>query len=68
MRHWRVRFDRRGWEPPYPFGKTESVVCTPTRETAKATVPTSPRFPVTASQTTDPVDFPFQCTCGGRPR
>jgi hypothetical protein len=23
---WKVRFMRKGWEPPYPFGKTHEIV------------------------------------------
>jgi hypothetical protein len=25
-RKWKVKFMRRGWEPPYPFGKTHEIV------------------------------------------
>ena len=26
IRKWKVQFIRRGWEPPYPFGKTHEIV------------------------------------------
>ena len=25
-RKWKVRFMRKGWEPPHPFGKTTEIV------------------------------------------
>ena len=61
--HWLVRFTRRGWEPPRPFGKTKEIVCANTREEAKRKVTdASSRYPITASPTTDPVTFPHRCT------
>lgn len=58
-----MRFTRRGMEPPRPFGKTKVVVCAATRDDAKAMVPASPHYPVTASKTTEPVTFTYACTC-----
>ena len=26
IRKWKVKFMRRGWDPPYPFGKTHEIV------------------------------------------
>ena len=63
MPHWRVKFTRRGDEPPMPFGKTSVVVCTNTRDHAKSVVPASPRYPITASKTLDAVSFGFYCGC-----
>lgn len=63
MPHWKVRFVRRGMEPPRPFGKTSVVVCAATRDEAKAQVPASPSYPCTASKTTEPVSFTYRCTC-----
>lgn len=66
MFHWKVRFMRRGCEPPRPFGKTETVVCASTREEAKDIVrncQASPGYPITASKTTDSVEFPYFCHC-----
>ena len=60
-KHWKVRFTRRGMEPPRPFGKTSVVVCAESREAAKEMVPASPNYPVTASQTTDPASFTYHC-------
>lgn len=54
-RHWRVSFMRRGSEPPRPFGKTVTIVCAPSREEAKALVPASPGYRITASLTDEPV-------------
>jgi hypothetical protein len=51
MAHWKVSYMRRGSEPPYPFGKTSTMVCADTRDEAKAAVPASPRYPITASKT-----------------
>ena len=62
-RHWLVRFTRRGCEPPRPFGKTEEVVCAPTRDEAKEVVPASTYYPVTASLTGKPVGYGQICRC-----
>src|SRR4029079_2003697 len=61
LRHWKVKFTRRGMEPPRPFGKTTAVVCAESREAAKEMVPASPNYPITASETTDPVSFTYRC-------
>jgi len=61
LRHWRVKFMRRGMEPPRPFGKTSAVVCAESRAAAKEAVPASPGYPVTASETADRVTFPYHC-------
>jgi hypothetical protein len=63
MRHWRVSFTRRGMEPPMPFGGTKAVVCADSRESAKEIVPASPGYPITASETKDPVTRPYHCRC-----
>lgn len=60
-KHWRVKFTRRGMEPPRPFGKTSAVVCAMSRAAAKEAVPASPMFPVTASETNEPVTWPNRC-------
>ena len=66
MPHWKVRFMRRGIEPPYPFGKQVHVVCARTQEEAKEQVPANQGYPITASQTNAPVDFTYYCSCGRR--
>ena len=63
MPHWKVKFTRRGWEPPRPFGKTSLVICAPTRTEAKERVPYSPSYKVTASKTDKPVSFGQICSC-----
>lgn len=68
MHHWKVRFMRRGLEPPRPFGKTIMVICAETRDEAKEQVPASPMFPITASKTTDRVTFGSYCACLGEER
>lgn len=62
--HWRVKFMRRGMEPPRPFGKTEMVVCALSREDAKEVVPYSYGYPVTATKTQADVSFGRHCSCG----
>lgn len=61
LKHWKVKFTRRGMEPPRPFGKTSAVVCAASRKEALEMVPASPRFPITASITEDPVSFTYRC-------
>lgn len=61
LKHWKVKFTRRGMEPPRPFGKTTAVVCAESREAAKQLVPASPNYPITVSATTDPVSFTYRC-------
>lgn len=61
LRHWKVRFTRRGMEPPRPFGKTTVVVCAESRAAAREMVPASPHYPITATATTDPVTFTYRC-------
>ena len=52
-RKWRVKFMRRGWEPPYPFGKSEEVVIAASRreaiEIVMASGVVSPGYKVSAS-------------------
>ena len=52
-RKWRVKFLRRGWEPPYPFGKSEEVVTAASRreaiEIVKGSGVVSPGYKVSAS-------------------
>ena len=52
-RKWRVKFMRRGWEPPYPFGKSEEVVIAASRREAIEIVTgsgvVSPGYKVSAS-------------------
>ena len=61
LKHWKVKFTRRGMEPPRPFGKTTAVVCAESREAAKEMVPASPNYPITVSATTEPVSFTHHC-------
>ncbi len=61
--HWKVKFTRRGMEPPRPFGKTSAVVCAASREEAKEMVPASSYYPITASATTEAVSWPHHCHC-----
>lgn len=61
LKHWKVKFTRRGMEPPRPFGKTTAVVCAESREAAKEMVPASPNYPITVSATTAPVSFTYHC-------
>jgi len=61
--HWIVRYTRRGWEPPRPFGKTSAVVCAASRDEAKTKVDASARFKITASKTNEAVTFPHHCYC-----
>jgi len=53
MKQWKVRFMRKGSEPPYPFGKSERIVAAETKANAIAAVRAegvvSPRFKITAS-------------------
>jgi GNAT superfamily N-acetyltransferase len=69
LRHWTVKFTRRGMEPPRPFGGTSVVVCAASRreaiEEATRTTPASPGYPVTASTTQDPPTPPFRCRHSG---
>jgi hypothetical protein len=62
-KHWKVRFTRRGMEPPMPFGKTTAVVCALSRQDAVDAVPASLGYPVTASATKDAVTWPNRCRC-----
>ena len=61
LKHWKVKFTRRGMEPPRPFGKTSAVVCAASRKEALEMVPASPGYPITASITEEPVSFTFRC-------
>lgn len=61
LKHWKMRFTRRGMEPPRPFGKTTVIVCAESREAARELVPASPNYPITSSATTDPVTYPYHC-------
>ena len=65
--HWRVKFTRRGMEPPRPFGRTSLIVCAATRADAKSLVmvPASPQYPITASRTDAAPTWPYRCACGG---
>lgn len=65
--HWRVKFTRRGMEPPLPFGRTSEVVCAPSREDALNQVPMSPNYPATATRTDEPVTFTHHCSCAKQP-
>jgi hypothetical protein len=65
--HWLVKFTRRGMEPPLPFGHTSEVVCALSRQDAVEQVPASPRYPVTATRTDQPVTFTHHCSCAQRP-
>jgi hypothetical protein len=66
MKHYRVKFMRRGSEPPRPFGKTEQIVCAESREEAKRAVPASPGYPITATPTDAKVGALSLCRCLGR--
>lgn len=66
MPHWRVKFTRRGMEPPMPFGRTTHIVCAASRDDAKELVPASPGYPITAARTSDAVTFTYRCTCSPR--
>lgn len=61
--HWKVKFTRRGWEPPRPFGKTSEVVCAPNREAAKEKVNAAYGYKITATKTSGPVSFGQSCHC-----
>lgn len=63
MAHWKVKFTRAGMEPPMPFGKTSAVVCATRREDAKAMVPASQGYPVSASKVTCQTTWPYRCHC-----
>lgn len=65
--HWLVKFMRRGFEPPMPFGKTRDVIAAKSREEAvailKSTGWVSPNYSkVTASKTDLPVSYHFHFT------
>ncbi len=65
--HWKVKFMRRGSEPPMPFGKTDVIVAAESRndaiEIVRATGWISDTHPkVSASKTDKPVDYYFQYT------
>ena len=53
MKQWKVKFMRKGSEPPYPFGKSERIVLAETKAAAidvvRADGIVSPRFKITAS-------------------
>ena len=52
MKQWKVRFMRKGSEPPYPFGRSERIVLAETKadaiEAVRADGVVSPRFKITA--------------------
>jgi hypothetical protein len=52
-RKWKVKFMKRGWEPPYPFGKTQDIVEAPTRleaiDQVKRSGVVSAKYKITAS-------------------
>lgn len=65
--NWLVRFVRKYFEPPKPFGKTREVVAANSRQEAIAIVKqsgmVSDRYPVTASKTVLlPVSYYFEYT------
>lgn len=64
-RHWRVKFTKRGMEPPRPFGKTSAVVCATSRREAIEQVgaEASPGYPVIASVVGEHerATFPHRC-------
>ena len=51
---WRVKFMRRGWEPPYPFGKSVEIVEADSRlqaiDLVRRSGEASPRYPISASK------------------
>ena len=53
LSRWKVKFMRAGWEPPYPFGKSEEIVEAASRLAAIEYVKqwgwASPRYKVSAS-------------------
>ncbi len=53
MKQWKVKFMRKGSEPPYPFGKSERIVLAETKADAinavRADGVVSPRYKITAS-------------------
>ena len=57
MRKWKVKFIRKGWQPPYPFGKSEEIVEAGSRreaiEAVKGTGVVSPHYKITASPLKD---------------
>jgi hypothetical protein len=63
--HWLCKFMRRGFEPPYPFGKTRMVVAARTRSEAtgilRSSGMVSGAYPkVTASKTDLEVSYHFK--------
>ena len=58
-RKWKVTFMRRGWEPPYPFGKSVEIVEASNRleaiEHVRRSRSVSPRYKITASPLKDSV-------------
>lgn len=63
MKHWLVKYTRLGMGPPWPFGKTSTVVCAESSDAAKCRVNASPHYRVTASVTDAPVQWPNTCHC-----
>jgi hypothetical protein len=63
--HWLVKFMRRGFEPPMPFGKTQMVIAAKDRSEAARILQSSgmvsPSYPkVTASKTDLEVSYHFK--------
>lgn len=63
---WKVKFMRKGSEPPMPFGKTSMVVAAESRAQAIEIVSgagiVSPNYKTTASKTDEPVSHTFGWT------